>query len=484
MSKFNQTKTMKTVNRCGHAAYDMTDKAKLVTQALTTFFCEPKYYGDNSAELITTAQKVIATDPQFVANLARYARKEMHLRSVAHALAVLVAHENASKPYIKAVIANVVERPDDITEILALYISAFGKPIPNGLKKALGDALGKFDSYRISKYSSEKKTVKFIDVLRLTHVKPKTPEQQDLFNAIINDTLPVAERWETELSARGNTKEVWEKLIAERKIGYMAALRNLRSMIKAAPDNLDDIINMIADENAVKNSKQLPMRFYSAYREMLDLRACSSKVIDALETAIEYSVANMPHIPGKTAIAIDVSGSMSMPISKNSKLRCSDIARLLAALASKLCDEYIIYTFDTELRQVTFPKKSSILQSALSIDCDGGGTDLTLPIDEMLANNIRADRLIMFSDNEINRGIIIGDKPTAFGTCQILADKYRKTINPDFWVHAVDLMGYGTQQFIGDKTNVIAGWSERVMEFIMLAELGIQSQVTAIENYK
>ena len=453
MSKFNQTKTMKTVNRCGHAAYDMTDKAKLVTQALTTFFCEPKFYGDNSVELIATAQKVIATDPEFVANLARYARKEMHLRSVAHALAVLVAHENASKPYIKAVIADVVERPDDITEILALYISAFGKPIPNGLKKALGDALGKFDAYRISKYSGEKKTVKFIDVLRLTHVKPKTPEQQDLFNAIINDTLPVAERWETELSARGNTKEVWEKLIAERKIGYMAALRNLRNMIKAAPDNLDDIINMIADENAVKNSKQLPMRFYSAYRELLNLGACSSKVLDALETAIDYSVANMPRIPGKTAIAIDVSGSMSMPISKNSKLRCSDIARLLAALASKLCDEYIIYTF---------------------------GTDLTLPIDEMLANNIRVDRLIMFSDNEINSD----GEPTAFGTCQILADKYRKTINPDFWVHAVDLLGYGTQQFIGDKTNVIAGWSERIMEFIILAELGIQSQVTAIENYK
>lgn len=35
MSKFNQTNTMKTTNKCGHVAYDMKDVDKLVTQVLT-----------------------------------------------------------------------------------------------------------------------------------------------------------------------------------------------------------------------------------------------------------------------------------------------------------------------------------------------------------------------------------------------------------------------------------------------------------------
>ena len=67
--------------------------------------------------------------------------------------------------------------------------------------------------------------------------------------------------------------------------------------------------------------------------------------------------------------------------------------------------------------------------------------------------------------------------------CQPLADEYRRKINKDFWVHAIDLQGYGTQQFVGAKTNIIAGWSEKLLEFINLAEQGIDTQVKAIENY-
>ena len=262
---------------CGYPAYAMTDKAKLVAQVMTTFFGEPKFYGDNTPELISLATKLTATSPEFVANLARYARKEMHLRSVSHALAVLIAHEERSKPFIKQVVTDVVERPDDITEILALYLTAFGKPIPNGLKKALGDALGKFDAYQISKYSGGKKAVKFIDVLRLTHVKPKTPEQSALFDAIANDALPKAVRWETELSAKGNTTEVWEELIDGGKLGYMATLRNLRNIVNAQPKNLDKALEALADKERVLRSKQLPMRFLAAYREVRNCPAGPSK---------------------------------------------------------------------------------------------------------------------------------------------------------------------------------------------------------------
>ena len=75
----------------------------------------------------------------------------MHLRSVSHALTALIAYNVNSKEYIKEVVDCVTERPDDITEILAFYIDVFGKPIPNGLKKALVLAIGKFNSYIIIK---------------------------------------------------------------------------------------------------------------------------------------------------------------------------------------------------------------------------------------------------------------------------------------------------------------------------------------------
>ena len=475
MSKFNQTITMKTTNKSGHVAYAMADKDKLVTQVLTSFFGEEKYYGDTTNDLIKTATAVLESNPKFVANLARYARKELHLRSVSHALTALVAQNVKSKPYIKEVVNDVVERADDITEILACYLGMFGKPIPNGLKKALASALNRFNAYQLSKYNGGNKAVKFKDILKLTHAKPKNKDQEEVFKSIIDDTLPVAERWETELSAHGNNKESWERLIAENKVGYMALLRNLRNIINADPSNIDLAYNKLQDRHAVLRSKQLPFRFFSAYREVQKLPLCTSKTLNVLENAIEYSVENLPKIKGRTVIAIDTSGSMSYTLSKNSTIMCADIARLLAVIASKICEEYIVLVFNTSIKTVTFASRGGIINTALNIPFDGGGTDIALPLKAMIQNNIKADRLIMLSDNEINSGYQY--------TCQTLADKYRKEINSDLWVHAIDLQGYGTQQFIGKNTNIIAGWSEKILEFIDLAETGIDTQVKRIENY-
>lgn len=480
MSKFNQTNkgTNTTTNISGHKAYKMEDKARLITQVLTTFFNESKYYGDNTSDLMQTAKIVAEAEPKFVANLSRYARKEMHLRSVSHALTALIAHEVSTKPYIKEVVSDVVERADDITEILACYIAMYGKPIPNGLKKALANAMGKFNEFQISKYNGGDKSVKFKDVLKLTHAKPKTDEQQELFNKIMNDTLATAERWETELSAKGNTKEVWEKLIKENKLGYFAIIRNLRNIINANPSNINKIYDKITNKEQVLKSKLLPFRFFSAYKELQNVSNAGSKVFDSLETAIELSIENMPKLKGTTVIAIDVSGSMSDSISSKSNVRCIDISRLLGVMGSKMCENVIVYTFNDRLTKVTVTSKSGILERAESIPFYGGGTNLALPLEKMIKNNIYADRLIILSDNEIN---------SSYGytrCCQSLADEYRRKINSNLWVHAIDLQGYGTQQFIGKNTNIIAGWSEKIFEFIDMAEKGIDNQVKFIENYK
>lgn len=476
MSKFNQTQTRKTVNKSGHVAYSMNDKDKLVTQVLTTFFNESKFYGDNSKELVELAENVAVSSPRFISNLARYARKEMHLRSVSHVLSCVVAHEVKSKKFIKETINDVVERPDDITEILACYINMYGKPIPNGLKKALGNSIKRFNEFQISKYNGGNKSVKFRDVLRLTHTKPSNEKEQALFNKIMNDTLQVAKRWETELSARGNTKEVWEELISENKIGYMAGLRNLRNIINAKPKNIDKIYAKLENKEEVLKSKQLPFRFMSAYVEVQNQ---SSKVLDVLENAIEHSCSNLPRLKGKTVIAIDVSGSMGSKISFKSNVRCNEIASLMGVLASRMCEEYVVYTFDTSIQNKTFSRRNGIISTALSLSSHGGGTNIKLPLQKMIRDKEYADRLIILSDNEINSGWRGGYATT----CQSLADTYRKDINKNLWVHAIDLMGYGTQQFIGGKTNIIAGWNDKVLEFINMAERGIESQVKYIEKY-
>ena len=45
--------------------------------------------------------------------------------------------------------------------------------------------------------------------------------------------IPTPTTWETELSSQGNSAEVWERLIVEKKLPYMALLRNLRNLLNA-----------------------------------------------------------------------------------------------------------------------------------------------------------------------------------------------------------------------------------------------------------
>lgn len=481
MSKFAK-QPVQTVNSEGYAAFRMDRRTDLVTKVLTCLFGEEKFYGNRSKELILLAEK---EDMQFVSRLAVYARKEMHLRSVAHVLTAVVARHG--REHIRATVRGVVERADDVTEILAAYLGMYGKPVPNGLKKALAEAIGRFDEYSLAKYKGEKNFLTMRDAVRIVHPKPDSEERSDLYRRIIAGELATPQTWETQISARGNTAEVWDELIEGGKLGYMAMLRNLRNIVKSGCSQLERVCKIIADPEQVRKSKQLPFRFYAAHR-MLPEKA-PLEVLYALADAMEASVANVERIPGRSLIAVDVSGSMSwQSISANSSMRPCDVALVLAAMGHRICDEAVVVSFDTSIRKHDIEPGTGIFRIVDSIPVNGGGTRLELPLRWALDEAKKCggagkreepkafDRMILLSDNQINSGYEY--------ICQALAGEYRRKVNPDFWVHAIDMMGYGTQQFAGEKTNIITGWNENVLSFIMQAERGAGSIVEAIEAYE
>jgi len=486
MSKFNTTNTVKTTNRSGYPAYSMKDKEHLVTAVLTTMFGEPKYYGSTDNDIVRLATSCAKADPEFLCKLACYARSAGNMRSVSHVLTSVIARE--AHEYTRAAIRNVVIRPDDITEIMACYVSMYGKPFPNAMKREIASVIQKFDEFQIAKYNGGNKAIKFRDVLRITHPTPKDEATETLFGKILSDTLETPYTWEVELSTRGNTKEVWDELIASGKVGYMALLRNLRNIVQSGAD-IEPVLKKLSDPEQVKKSRQLPFRFYSAYRTLVGENLMTSDIHRALENAICASIDNMEQIPGRTLIAVDVSGSMGMPVSSKSDVRCCDIASLMGAMANRLCEDATVCYFDASwgfsegYRIARYGKFDSVLDVCLKNAFSGGGTDLSLPMKyAMEKDGARAlhpfDRVIYFSDNECNaswRGLQ--------KAVQSEADRYRAQYNPNFWVHGVDLQGYGTQQFTGARFNLIAGWSESVLPFILLAEKGISTLVDTIAEY-
>ena len=216
--------------------------------------------------------------------------------------------------------------------------------------------------------------------------------------------------------------------------------------------------------------------YLDAYKELADIGG--SRLFDVLENAVEASIENMPIFKGTTVIAVDVSGSMGDNISDKSKVRCYEIAMLLGLIANKICENSVFYTFNNDIKKYAISHKNGILETVTNSHC-GGVTNMFLPFQKMIDDNIKADRVIILSDNECNScGGWYSRKPV-----QSIADEYRKTSGNDIWVHAIDLQGYGTQQFHGAKTNIIAGWSEKVFDFIKIAEQGEGTLEKSIEQY-
>ena len=381
-----------------------------------------------------------------------------------------------------------------MTEIMACCLELYGKPFPNALKREIASVIQRFDEYSLAKYKGRNKSLKLRDVLRITHPVPLTKEKEELFRKVLDDDLETPYTWETELSEKGNTREVWEELIASGRLGYMAMLRNLSNIIRSGADAAP-VIQKLCDPDAVRKSRQLPFRYYSAYLTLLTHNLLTPEIQKALDGALDVSVGNMEHIPGRTLIGIDVSGSMMYPVSAKSTVRCCDIAALFGAISSRMCEDATVCYFDSTTYSMfggndgytikRFGKYDSVLDICSRSEFSGGGTNISLPLIYALekdnTRNVRPfDRVIIFSDNMCNRSVSANEKRPV----QSLADKYRAIYNKDLWIHCVDLHGYGTQQFHGSRFDLISGWSDTVLSFIMLAEKGIGTLVDAIEKYE
>jgi len=312
MSKFNQVAKDPsiTINKEGAKAWELTPEMALYTRVCTTFLVDQFYTPNFNSELDRIRDLIKKVDPMFVAQLAIYARSEMNMRSIPLVLAVELAKIHKGDSLVRRMVYRIIQRADELTEIMAYYVSANIRDGENAknvagnkkslyalskqLSKGIADAFSKFDEYQMKKYESNNKNIKLKDVLFLTHPKPANKEQKELFNKIANSTLSQASTWENASSNMGQkvaqqakkanfldaerealkneaAKKMWEdKIDTEGKdeIGYMALLRNLMNFLKynISLDHIKKVAAKLSDADRVHKSKQLPFRFVAAYR--------------------------------------------------------------------------------------------------------------------------------------------------------------------------------------------------------------------------
>jgi len=494
--KFNVfTKTKKQVrNYEGAKAYRLTPKMELYTAVVNSTLEKTTYEKgqDRLQRIIDLVQK---NDPYFVAQLAVYARQKMYLRSIPIVLAVELSKIHSGDNLVSRTVNGVIQRADEITELLAYYQVANQRTgtkklnkLSKQVQKGIVMALNKFDAYQFAKYNRQTE-VTFKDAIFLTHPKAKDDAQQAIFNQVIQDTLETPYTWEVELSRVGqqsfkNAQEkqktfttVWEALIDSKKLGYMALMRNLRNILEAdvSAVHISKIADTLTDPYNVKRSKQFPFRFMAAYQELMSIKSSyTSYMLEALETAIKVSVDNIKgfELDTKVVIACDVSGSMMQSISKNSKIQAYDIGLVLGMLLQHKSDNIITGLFGDRWKRYILPK-GDVLSNVMKLKKIEGevgyATNGYKVIQDLNTKKRIVDKVMIFTDCQLwNSGHYNSDTHIATEW------KQYKRIAPNAKLYIFDLMGYKNAplNITHDDVHLIGGWSDKIFEVLDAIENG------------
>ena len=486
-----------TVNYEGEVAYKLTPKMELYTLVCTASL-QKKFYTDED-ECIERLKGLLHKVPvPFAAKLAIYAREQMYLRSIPLVIAVELLKIERSK-LTEDLIERVIQRADEIPEILSYFQLANEREgtkklnkLPNALKKGIARAFYKFDAYQFAKYNRDTE-VKLRDAMFLCHPKP-IKEKEELFKQIADDKLPIPYTWETELSKDDgrSKKEKWESLIASKKVGYMAQLRNLRNLLEENIDNIQVVLDNLADPINVVHSKQLPFRFFSAYKAVADVGAFkASAVLECLEAAIQCSVVNIKGFDVNTnvLIACDMSGSMSCMLSPKSKIHYYEIGLTLGMLLQNRCKSVITGIFGESWKVVQLPRDNILANTHKLSNMEGEvghSTNGYKAIRWLIDNQKIADKVFIFTDcqlwdSNVGYGYYYGSTDS-HATIKAEWQRYKK-IAPNAKLYLFDMAGYGNTPIDLSTKDVyiIAGWSEKVFNVLDAIEKG-QTALSEVEK--
>jgi len=437
MAKLNKIRTVQTHEGAKGRAF--TPEHELRRALMSCMLWEDQFYEDGVSIAERMAALVPKVAPEKVAAMAIEAREDMKLRHAPLLIVREMARHEGHKALVADTLERIVQRPDELTEFLAIYwADALGPmqqrkraAVSAQVKKGLARALTKFDAYQLAKYDRDG-AVRIRDVLFLTHAKPKDAAQEKVWKELVDGKLATPDTWEVSLSGGAGKRETFERLIAEKKLGALALLRNLRGMqVAGVPKS---VIGKALD--AMRTDRVLPYRFIAAAQYAPDLEP-------ELEHAMFRSIEGHARLPGKTRLLVDVSGSMDSAMSAKSEMRRLDAACGLAVLAREIGEDVEIFTFSNDVKKVA-PRRGFALRDAIVGSQPHGGTELGKAVAEVDKKDVR---LIVFTDEQSHAAV-----PAPKGVAYM--------VNVASYQHGV---GHGPWRRID-------GFSEKILDWIIASE--------------
>lgn len=441
---------------------------------MASMLFEGSFYesGEDSADRVK--RLIGELDGPSVAELVMEAREKMKLRHMPlYMLACMLAHKHHHKG-LKELIGVVIKRADEMGELIALYKALGGKALPNQLKKGLKRAMRKFNAYKLTKYAGTG-AWRVRDVMFMAHAKPSVEAHEApmtapavqkgkyrrgcvlrhvsgsglLYTQLANDVYEGAKTRESMLSKGVGALATYTELLVTRELGGMALLKNLKTMQSAGVDR-DLIRKSIAQ---MDTRWVLPFRFLTAAKHAPDLS-------DVLERRLlQMLQEERTKLPGRTAILVDVSGSMDQPVSSyfdgtypgykrqvNSEVNRLEAAKALAILAREQCEEARVFIFANHI--AVLPAHLRGFALADKIGAAHGGTRMGEAVRSVQSQDTWS-RIIVITDEQTSDVV-----PAPQGKGYILNISTEKR-------------GVGFGPWI-----TVSGMSESLMEYIRQVEEG------------
>lgn len=433
-------------------------KSELFLLAVTNFVSENTAYEGGTSRDTRFAgliAQVVAVDPDWVRGLLGWMRgPDVNLRAAA--LVGACEYVKAGGPSGRQLISTVCQRADEPADVLAYWMSTFGRNIPAPVKRGVTDAAVRlYNEWSALKWDGAGQTFRFGDVIELTHPSPKDAKQAELFRHMLSDRhrgtkahspeglsvitgraqldkLSVEDRQKfvnghtsealaADLKSRGATWEwatswygakptahLWESLIPE--MGYMALLRNLRNFDEAAisKEAKAKVAAVLTDPVQVEKSRQMPMRFLSAYKH-----APNVFWAPVLEEALTYTLRNVPAFPGRTLVLVDTSGSMDDTIAgaRQSKdgvapLKRYEAAAMFGIAVGMAAQDADVVAFSNTTCRFPLVKGGSLLPQYQTFISDRrynmqGGTATGAAVRTTYRDH---DRVLILTDEQANMG--------------------------------------------------------------------------------
>ena len=245
-------------------------------------------------------------------------------------------------------------------------------------------------------------------------------------------------------------------------------------------------------KKGVKNGKQFPFRYMSAYDAVKKCRGVNNKgvILDALNDCLDIACDNLPKLKGKSAFLSDNSGSAwGTCTSEFGTVTVGNIDNLSSMIGALNSDDGRVFAFGDRLMEFIVSKRDGILTQAQQMSKVarkevGFATEngIWIFLKNAIDKKQHWDNIFIYSDMQAGHGGLYGTsegmdeyKEAGYGTgysgqyvdVAKLIDDYRQNVHPKVNVFSIQTAGY-TNVVVpeyGYRTNIVYGWTGKELVF-------------------